>query len=233
MPNGSDYDGSKALSIAHGADIENVIGGSGNDLIVGNHRNNDLEGGDGDDVLAGGVGNDTIDGGAGDDIAVIDADIDDVTNVTVSGNDMILTWGQSNYTLTARNVETFRFNDGDQAANELGTITPNEAPTLSVQITEITVNEDTASTAVTFSAQDPRMTNFPLASELLKTVPLLTMGMALLPTLRMRISTEPIHLKFRLLTVATRMPRPSLSRLLRRTMRRSLLRLLLQAQALV
>ena len=155
VPNGSDYDGSKALSIAHGADIENVIGGSGNDLIVGNHRNNDLDGGDGDDVIAGGVGNDTIDGGAGDDIAVIDADIDDVTNVTVSGNEMILTWGQSNYTLTARNIETFRFNDGDQAANELGTITPNEAPTLSVQATEITVNEDTASAAVTFSAEDP------------------------------------------------------------------------------
>ena len=56
------------------AGIENVIGGSGDDVLIGdgaaNHLvgglgNDRLEGGAGDDVLDGGAGNDVIDGGAG------------------------------------------------------------------------------------------------------------------------------------------------------------------------
>ncbi|SEL70428.1 M10 family metallopeptidase C-terminal domain-containing protein [Xaviernesmea oryzae] len=58
--------------------IENVEGGSGNDLIIGNQAANQLAGGagndtlfgaDGDDVLIGGAGADKLDGGAGNDTA--------------------------------------------------------------------------------------------------------------------------------------------------------------------
>jgi serralysin len=47
------------LSIARGAIIENAIGGSGADTIIGNTANNTLNGGSGADNVTGGAGNDT------------------------------------------------------------------------------------------------------------------------------------------------------------------------------
>ena len=47
--------------------IENAIGGTGNDSIVGNDARNDLDGGNGNDTIRGYDGNDTIRGGAGND----------------------------------------------------------------------------------------------------------------------------------------------------------------------
>lgn len=48
-------------------DLENAIGGSANDILLGNDARNRLEGGDGDDTLSGMVGNDLLLGGAGND----------------------------------------------------------------------------------------------------------------------------------------------------------------------
>jgi len=45
--------------------IQNIIGGTGDDLLVGNQDKNKLSGGQGNDTLEGGGGADTIDGGAG------------------------------------------------------------------------------------------------------------------------------------------------------------------------
>jgi Ca2+-binding RTX toxin-like protein len=59
-----------------GADIEQILGGAGNDTIIGSPGNDTLQGNDGndtvdgsvgDDVLGGGSGNDTLAGGAGND----------------------------------------------------------------------------------------------------------------------------------------------------------------------
>lgn len=50
------------------ADIRAVIGGSGNDRLVGSGAANDLYGGPGDDRLDGGLGGDVLDGGPGFDI---------------------------------------------------------------------------------------------------------------------------------------------------------------------
>ena len=50
--------------------FENVIGGGGNDIILGDDQANRLDGGDGNDVLAGGKGNDFLIGGTGQDTAV-------------------------------------------------------------------------------------------------------------------------------------------------------------------
>ena len=49
------------------ADVENFIGGSGDDVCIGNALDNHLVGGDGDDSLSGLAGNDLLEGGAGDD----------------------------------------------------------------------------------------------------------------------------------------------------------------------
>lgn len=48
-----------------GADVENVIGGAGNDGLVGSDVANTLDGGPGNDILAGGLGADVIAGGNG------------------------------------------------------------------------------------------------------------------------------------------------------------------------
>ena len=64
------------LGIARGTDIENAIGGEGNDTIIGNALDNAiwggashdyLDGSSGNDVLYGSAGTDTLDGGVGDD----------------------------------------------------------------------------------------------------------------------------------------------------------------------
>ena len=47
--------------------LENIAGGSGNDLLNGNAGANLIAGGTGDDTISGGAGNDTLQGGAGSD----------------------------------------------------------------------------------------------------------------------------------------------------------------------
>ena len=87
------------ISIAFGAVIENVITGSGADVIVGNSSNN---------VITGGAGGDTIDGDAGIDQAVYTENFTDVSLVK-SGNDWNITSGTDIDTLT--NIERLKFND--------------------------------------------------------------------------------------------------------------------------
>ncbi|MGE6955110.1 hypothetical protein ACQKF3_12775, partial [Staphylococcus capitis] len=48
-----------------GADVEDIIGGSGNDRLTGNAATNDIWGWAGNDVIRGGAGNDTLSGGDG------------------------------------------------------------------------------------------------------------------------------------------------------------------------
>jgi serralysin len=55
------------LMIARGVTIENAIGGSGNDTLVGNDVANQLFGNAGNDSLDGNAGDDTLTGGAGSD----------------------------------------------------------------------------------------------------------------------------------------------------------------------
>lgn len=54
-------EGENNVSIAYGAVIENALGGSGNDALVGNDAANRLAGGAGNDQLAGGAGADSFD----------------------------------------------------------------------------------------------------------------------------------------------------------------------------
>lgn len=55
----------KQTYIGNGSQIENAIGGSGNDVLSGNAQANMLVGGDGDDRLTGNGGDDVLKGGAG------------------------------------------------------------------------------------------------------------------------------------------------------------------------
>lgn len=60
------------LAIAFGVTIENAIGGTGNDSLIGNDVDNVLQGGDGNDSISSGWGNDTVDGGSGIDKLIVD-----------------------------------------------------------------------------------------------------------------------------------------------------------------
>jgi serralysin len=66
--------------------IENAIGGSGNDVIIGNDANNHLNGVGGNDTLYGGFGNDTIDGGGGNDVIFL-GEGNDLVNTFSSDSD--------------------------------------------------------------------------------------------------------------------------------------------------
>mgnify|MGYP000134844418 CR=1 FL=1 len=104
------------ISIAYTANIENAIGGGGNDTIYGNALANMLAGGggadklyglDGDDILKGGAGNDTMDGGTGIDYVIFDVAWSELS-FSYNAATLALTFtGLANGTDTVTNVEYF------------------------------------------------------------------------------------------------------------------------------
>ncbi|MCJ9729140.1 M10 family metallopeptidase C-terminal domain-containing protein [Bradyrhizobium sp. PRIMUS42] len=100
--------------------IDNAIGGSGNDAIVGNAIANTLNGGGGNDTITGGAGNDTIIGGSGTDTAVYSGSR---ANYMVSYNAATQTFtvvdlrsGSPDGTDAVASVEYFQFADGTIAS---------------------------------------------------------------------------------------------------------------------
>ncbi|QGW76574.1 matrixin family metalloprotease [Pseudomonas alkylphenolica] len=83
------------ISIAKGVAVENAIGGSGNDLLIGNALANALKGGAGNDIIYGAGGGDQLWGGAGSDTFVFAASSDSAPGAPdrimdfVSGQDKI------------------------------------------------------------------------------------------------------------------------------------------------
>lgn len=76
------------------ANFQNAIGGSGNDVILGDTEANRLDGGDGNDTLIGGAGNDALNGGVGSDTADyseavgLEITLDSGGNATVNAGDL-------------------------------------------------------------------------------------------------------------------------------------------------
>jgi serralysin len=64
------------VSIAQGVTVENALGGSGSDLIIGNNVANIIKGGAGNDIIYGGGGADQLWGGTGSDTFVFGASSD-------------------------------------------------------------------------------------------------------------------------------------------------------------
>lgn len=70
-----------------GTDVENLVGGSGNDTLTGNASANEIVGGAGDDVISGLGGDDTLEGGADDDTIDCGSGFD--VNVGAVGTDTV------------------------------------------------------------------------------------------------------------------------------------------------
>ena len=108
--------------------IENAIGGSGADSILGNAADNLLEGRGGADTLSGGAGADTLSGGAGDDLYIVDSAVEVIVEAASGGNDtanIAIAQAGGVYTLGAEvengtlvNTVAFTLN-GNAAANRL------------------------------------------------------------------------------------------------------------------
>lgn len=105
------------VGIAYGATIENAVGGSGNDTMLGNTVDNVLTGNAGNDLIASGLGNDTLNGGIGndemlgslgDDLYFVDVSGDIVTELAGEGTDTVSS--AISYTLGS-NVENLILTD--------------------------------------------------------------------------------------------------------------------------
>ena len=97
---------SSASGFASITGIENVVGGSGNDTLIGDALVNNLNGGVGNDTLDGGLGNDTLVGGLGDDTYIANQG-DTLTEAAGGGTDSVFT--ASNAFTLANNVENLTF----------------------------------------------------------------------------------------------------------------------------
>ncbi|AWH89317.1 calcium-binding protein [Limnobaculum parvum] len=107
---GTEFDGTRAIGIAYGANIENAFGGKGNDIIHGNELDNVISGNEGNDTLYGGAGNDTLNGGDGDDILYGDEG-DDILSGGAGTN--ILYGGTGNDTLISHGKDTLYGGEGN------------------------------------------------------------------------------------------------------------------------
>ncbi len=88
--------------------LANAYAGDGNDLLVGNGRDNLLYGGRGNDVIDGGTGNDTLDGGPGLNVALFGSDYYSNT-VTIGRNEITVVGNEQ--TKTLQNISLLVFTD--------------------------------------------------------------------------------------------------------------------------
>ena len=113
--------------IANGVVIEKAIGGSNDDILIGNSAANTLTGNGGNDFLNGGNGADRLIGGAGDDYYIVANTGDTVTEASNAGFDQV----ESTVTFTlGSNVEDL-FLRGASAINGTG----NSSATTSMAMT--------------------------------------------------------------------------------------------------
>jgi Ca2+-binding RTX toxin-like protein len=102
-----------ALGTAMGAsggvkNIQNVSGGQGNDIIVGNNQSNFIFGNGGRDILIGEGGSDVLFGGAGDDILIGDSTVYDTNPAALES--LMAEWARTDLTGTAQDQYNQRIN---------------------------------------------------------------------------------------------------------------------------
>jgi Ca2+-binding RTX toxin-like protein len=102
--------------------VENILGGSGNDFITGNSGRNEIYGDAGDDFLRGEGGDDELDGGAGKDTAVFSGPRAQYAVVQVSNSKLQVTdlrVGRPDGIDIVLNVENFTFSDRTYSLDDI------------------------------------------------------------------------------------------------------------------
>jgi Ca2+-binding RTX toxin-like protein len=99
--------------------IENLVGGAGNDKLTGSAASNLLEGGAGNDTLDGGAGSDNMVGGTGNDTYVVDQMGDGVSEMSGEGTDTVISFATGSGYLLGANVENLQLG-GSSAINGWG-----------------------------------------------------------------------------------------------------------------
>lgn len=141
--------------IAYNCNIENAVGGAGNDVITGNDLNNILNGGTGNDILIGGAGADTILGGVGTDTAVYSGLLSAYVFAYETIKDLLHITGGADGSDSVSGVENFNFADGARTFAQLvalagGTTPPPPPPSpLTASISAITSSAAEGSTGTT------------------------------------------------------------------------------------
>lgn len=103
-------------NVLHGGNGDDTLnGGAGNDTLYGDAGNDTLNGGSGNDILIGGGGNNSLSGGAGADIAIINVAATNFVSTQFGITQQIVT-GASSYDRVST-VETLRFTNRDVAVN--------------------------------------------------------------------------------------------------------------------
>ncbi len=98
------------ITVNFGTVIENAIGGSGNDKLVGNTADNSLSGGAGNDLFIATLGTDTIDGGVDTD-TILFSGIYSTYTLSAGSNGTINVSSASLCSDAISNVERFKFKD--------------------------------------------------------------------------------------------------------------------------
>ncbi len=114
------------IAIAYNTEIENAIGGKGNDIITGNELQNEI---------TGGQGNDTIDGGLGVDTAIYLGNKDQYTLEVIGESITVKDNSNHNEGLdTLYNIENITFSDQTIATNTLTNDITEIPPTKSSEV---------------------------------------------------------------------------------------------------
>ena len=146
------------IAIAYNCDIENAIGGGGNDILTGNLLANLLDGGAGNDTLFGGggndtflasLGNDTFDGGDGYDTLVFNQAWASYS-FSIGGDGTLVFSSSTTGTDTLRGLELLQFSDTSRTVAELTGQTENPA-SISIVASSASIQEGNSGTqTVTF-----------------------------------------------------------------------------------
>ncbi|WP_417492658.1 M10 family metallopeptidase C-terminal domain-containing protein [Maricaulis sp.] len=87
--------GTGNVGIARGTVIENAIGGTGNDTLIGNDADNELSGRNGADIFYASGGSDVLDGGSGADRVIFTGQAGDYTITTNGSGNTVVTDNRS------------------------------------------------------------------------------------------------------------------------------------------
>lgn len=143
------------ISIAYTCNIENAVGGAGNDTLTGSAFANRLDGGNGNDTFTGGMGDDVLIGGGGTDTAVFVGAYALYTILYDAISATFTVSGSSDGTDILTGIENFLFSDQSVLASSLTSSPPppgDAAVAVSIAATTSSANEgNSGSTAFSFT----------------------------------------------------------------------------------